>query len=839
MTQAPDRDALSEAEAAQRCGRLSSVRYQIHLDLTAAGSTYVGQSTIRFRDHAPGRPLFFDFTRKEILAAKLNGVDLLAFGIHPFRLELPPGAQRQDNEFEVRWRNDFDRTGVGLHRFQDPEDDEVYLFTDFEPFNAHRVFPCFDQPDLKAVYALSVDAPAHWITIANGAETHRVSLPDGRVRRSFATLPPFSTYLFALIAGPYVSETTVREGVPLGIHCRRSLRRFLDPEEMFDVTAQGLRFYAEQFGIAYPFGKYDQIFVPEFNSGAMENIGAVTFNESQVFRDPPTESQRLRRAEVILHELAHMWFGNLVTMRWWNGLWLNESFATYIAFLAMTEATRFQSAWQDFLGAIKGWAYREDQKPTTHPIAGTVDDTEQTFLNFDGITYGKGAAVLKQLRAVLGENAFRDGLRLYFARYAYGNTDLEDFLGALGEAAGRSLAPWAKLWLETSGVNVLRPEVRGQGAWSIRQEAGNGDRVLRPHKIEVAALREKPPHLVVERSFPVEVEAATTALPPGHYSALYCNFGDHAYAKAYLDEQSLATLRQGLSRVEDALLRMGLWSTFWEMTRDGVLPAAHYLALLADHLSAEKELDILETALRNAAVALSRWILLEHQERESAPLLRLCQAGIERHGPTSDVGLTYARHAPSFVASAAQAQNLLAWLDRPGPAALVPDQGLRWRILTRATAFGLAGADERVRAELLRDPSDRGKKAAFIAEVAAPEVATKETAFARFCTPGETSADFLKHGMTGFFWPHQTPMLTSFATRYLDSLPSVLEKEDLEYVARGYVRLLYPHCLPSAPLVAQGRAILASHGEKNPVLRRFLLEEVDEMERSLRLRGQA
>ena len=370
------------------------------------------------------------------------------------------GCSRTTNVVRVQYVNDYDRTGDGFHRFVDPEDGEEYVYTNFEPYEAHRLFPCFDQPDIKGRYTFTVTAPADWLVLANSPVESSDATDDGRTRHRFAQTELFSSYLVALVGGPYVARRVDHNGLQLGLFARRSMERYLEEQspEIFELTGQGLDFYADLFAQPYPFAKYDQIFVPEYNSGAMENVGLVTYNEAYLFRDPATINERLDRGETFLHELAHMWFGNLVTMRWWDDLWLNESFATYISYLALTEATRFTNAWKVFNADIKRWAYQTDQLPTTHPIAGAADDTEIAFLIFDGITYGKGASVLKQLVKYIGPDAFRDGMRLYFRRHGWSNATLEDFLTCLEEGSGRDLDEWAQLWLRTASLNTLAAE---------------------------------------------------------------------------------------------------------------------------------------------------------------------------------------------------------------------------------------------------------------------------------------------------------------------------------------------------------------------------------------------
>ena len=468
------RDVLSQQEAEERAARISNVGYELHLDLTAGASTYRGEVTIRFERTGNG-DLFLD--------QRGGGVELVEVNSTPveipattYRIALPGAALGAENSVRVVYEHDYDHTGEGLHQFVDPEDGSEYLYTNFEPYNAHRLFPCFDQPDLKATFALTVDAPADWELIANSAESGREQLEDGRLRRAFTSTEPFSTYLFALIAGPYHVVRDEHGGVPLGFYCRRSLVQYLDEEELFEVTKQGLDFYAQFFDYAYPFGKYDQVFVPEFNAGAMENVGAVTHSERMVFRDPPTENQRLGRAEVLLHEMAHMWCGNLVTMRWWNDLWLNESFATYMAYLSMVEATRFTAAWQAFNSGMKAWAYRQDQLVTTHPIAGQVRDTDETFLNFDGITYGKGAAVLKQLVAAVGMEGFREGIAPLLPPPRVREHDARRVPGR--DRSGRGPRP-PRLGGAVAGDALA--EHAGRRAGRSTMAASHGSRSRRPH----------------------------------------------------------------------------------------------------------------------------------------------------------------------------------------------------------------------------------------------------------------------------------------------------------------------------------------------------------------------
>ena len=592
---------LQQSEAEQRSAVISSAEYDIALSLRAGAPDYEGDVTIRFGHADPSAGVFLDFTGEEISRLEINDHEVAEAEWSSHRLHLDGALLREQNVVRVVYRNKYDHAGVGLHQFIDPEDNKEYLYTQFEPFENHRLVPCLDQPDIKAVYRLRVAAPAAWSVVTNYPETARGAADDGRVAREFATTASFSPYLFALVAGPFHVFEDRHGEIPLAIYCRESLAQHMDPDEFFEVTKQGLDFFAEYFDFPYPFTKYDQLFCPEFNFGAMENVGAITFSERMIFRDPPTELQRLNRAEVILHEMAHMWFGDLVTMRWWNDLWLNESFATYMSYLALEQATRFSAgAWPAFNSRMKAWAYAQDQLVTTHPIAGEVPDTDATFLNFDGITYGKGASVLKQLVAAIGPEGFRAGVQQYFKSYAWGNTTLAQFLGSLGDATGRDLSDWSRLWLETESLNTLAPvwSEEGGSITSVRveQSAPAEHPTLRPHRIELAlfdAAADGAPTL--RETVPLDVDGPSTVVESligvDAPSAIFPNYGDHGFAKLTLDDRTLSFVQERLERFDDPFMRLQLWHTLWDMVRDQKLRSQDYLALLIAKLPAKRTLS--------------------------------------------------------------------------------------------------------------------------------------------------------------------------------------------------------------------------------------------------------
>ena len=579
------RDVLTQTEAAQRAARVSDVAYEVRIDLVAGRSTYAGEALVRFTASGDAS-LFLDFRGKSIRRLELDGEPLEPEWTG-YRLTLPGHLLGDRSELRIEYVNDYDVTGDGFHRFVDPEDDAEYVYTNFEPYEAHRLFPCFDQPDIKATYQFTVTAPTAWEVIANSPAVGTSPADGGRTTHRFEQTEVFSTYLVALCCGPYVQRSLEHNGQTLALYSRRSMERYLEEHapEILEITAQGMDFYAKLFDRAYPFTKYDQVFVPEYNSGAMENVGCVTYNEAYLFRDNATDEERLDRGETFLHELAHMWFGNLVTMRWWDNLWLNESFATYISYLALTEATRFGSdAWKVFNSVIKRWAYQQDQLPTTHPISAHASDTEIAFLNFDGITYGKGASVLKQLVKHTGRDVFENGMQLYFRRHAWGNATLADFLGCLEEAGNISLGEWARLWLQTASLNTIAADWTAHDGriseLTLKQTAPATHPVLRPHSLEIALGHEIDGSLAVTSvaaTIDGERQVVDAAAGVAEPDLVFPNHGDHDYAKIDLDARSVwTTSRNHVERVEEPLLRTLLWASLWQMVRDLQLRSSEY-----------------------------------------------------------------------------------------------------------------------------------------------------------------------------------------------------------------------------------------------------------------------
>jgi aminopeptidase N len=835
---------LTRDEAAERARLLTVASYDVELDLTdGAGGpgedTFATTTTIRFACVEPGATTHLDLTGPSVEQVLLNGETVDA----PFdgnRLVLSGLAA--ENELVVRARGSYMRTGEGLHRFVDPVDGSVYLYTQFETFDAHRMYACFDQPDLKATFRLTVHAPREWVCISNGAVADRPREGEAGTW-TFVETPRISTYITALVAGPYASVHDEHDGIPLGIYCRRSLVQHLDPEDLFTVTKQGFDFYHRVFGHRYPFGKYDQLFVPEFNAGAMENAGAVTFLEDYVFRSKVTDAAYERRAETVLHEMAHMWFGDLVTMRWWDDLWLNESFATYMSVLCQVEATKYTRGWTTFANTEKTWAYRQDQLPSTHPIAADIADIDAVKVNFDGITYAKGASVLKQLVAWVGQDAFLSALQSYFTAHEYDNTVLADLLGALEQASGRELGDWSREWLETAGVNTLRAalETDGDGAltaFSVLQEAPEQWPTLRSHRVAVGFYDLVDGRLVRTHREELDVVGAKTDVPAlvgrAQPDLVLVNDDDLTYAKIRLDERSLRTLTAHVGDFEESLPRALCWSSAWDMTRDAEMPARDYLATVLAGIGRESDIGVVQSLLRQAQSAITLFADPAWAPTGRAQLADAAHEAVLGSDPGSDLQLTWVRALGSVATSPEHVDLLRGLLDGSASVTgLQVDTDLRWHLLHRLVALGHAG-DAEIDAELERDATAAGERQAATARAARPTDEAKDEAW-RLAVEDDSVPNAVQGAVIGGFWSaDQLPLLGRFVDRYFDAVGTVWETRTGE-MAQNVAIGLYPALLVSPHVVERTDAYLASR-EVPPALKRLLLEGRDGVVRSLRAR---
>ncbi len=743
------------------------------------------------------------------------------------------------NTVEILGTGRYSTSGEGLHRFVDPVDGEVYLYTQYEPADCRRVYPCFEQPDLKARWRFTVAAPDGWQVLSNGAETARESVAGG-VRVRFAETLPLSSYITAVAAGPYHRVDGVWDGpagaVALGVLCRASLASHLvdsgDADEILDITRRGLAFFGEAFGLEYPWGKYDQIFVPEYNLGAMENPGLVTFTEIYVFRGASTAAQHEARANTILHEMAHMWFGDLATMRWWDDLWLKESFADFMGAHAAVAAGGFPDAWVTFASRRKGWAYAQDQLPTTHPIVADIPDLEAAKLNFDGITYAKGASVLKQLVAFVGEDAFFAGARRYFADHAYGNTTLDDLLAALEAESGRDLRAWSAAWLETSGLSRLAVSRAADGALVLEQSDP------RPHRLTVGLYAREDDRLVRRRGIELDVTADRTVLDGDlgdeDITLIVPNDDDRTYAKVRLDAASTDTAATGLSTIDDALARAVIWAALWDATRDGELPVARYLAIVARHAPAETNAALLADALAHADVAIGHYATDELRPGFAAGWVETCWNALQAAAPGSDAQLAWARALGAAAArSEVRAPDLAAILagDAPAPAGLPLDADLRWSWLTGLSATGhatIADAD----AQLAADPSAQGRLAYRTVLVARPDPAVRAAAWRDAWEDETLTNDQLSATIAGLRAGASRPLLAQFDAEYFARLAPTWASRSIEIARRLVVGLF-----PASDTLDLVDAWLAAHADAPGAVRRLVIEQRDGLARDLRVRA--
>ncbi len=846
---------LTRQEAAERAALVDVHSYDVELDLTRGDRVFASRTTITFSARE-GAGTFVDLIADAVHEIELNGRHLDPRAWDGARITLEDLAE--DNELVVLADARYMRTGEGLHRFVDPVDDEVYLYSQFEVADSRRVFAVFEQPDLKASFRFTVTAPRHWTVVSNSPTPEPEPAPDhhdAAVWR-FAPTPRIPSYITAVIAGPYhrvTGELTSSDGrtIPLGVYCRASLAEHLDAENIMDVTRAGFAFFEEAFDRPYPFAKYDQLFVPEFNAGAMENAGAVTFLENYVFRSKVPEATVERRVVTILHELAHMWFGNLVTMRWWNDLWLNESFAEYMSTLATAEATPWRDAWTTFSALEKGWAYRQDQLPSTHPIVAEITDLEDVEVNFDGITYAKGASVLQQLVAWVGRDAFLAGVRRYFATHEWGNTELRDLLVELEATSGRDLASWSRVWLEEAGVTLLRPEVTTDDdgvitSFAVTQEVPAEHPVQRPHRLVIGGydVVEHDGGTRLERTVRVEtdIDGERTEIPEltgrPRPDLVLVNDEDLAYAKVRLDEHSMRTAVAHLADFEDSLARSLIWAAAWDMTRDGELPAREYVEMVLGNVGAQTDSTVLLVLLRQLGLAVRSYTAPETRgelvPRVADRLWELARAA----AAGSDSQLQLVRAFARGAVTEGQLDVVAALLEgRETLPGLEVDTDLRWALLTSLAAGGRVG-EEAIAEESRRDPTAAGRQAAARAGAILPTREAKEQVW-ESVVDSERLPNALQEAVIDGFGDTRDPaLLVPFVDRYFAALERVWRERTNE-MAQGIVTGLFPFALAGladehgVDVLARTDEWLAAHPDAPAALRRLVSEDRDAVRRAL------
>ena len=837
-----DMPSLTRAEAATRAATVTVTGYAVDLDLTGPGDTFRSRTVLTFSAR-PGATTFAELEPAALVSATLNGTPLEPGALAEERLTLTGLAAANELVVEAEMR--YSNTGEGLHRFADPADERVYLYAHMFLDGARRIFPCFDQPDLKAPFTLAVTAPEGWVVAANGERVGQ----GARGRWEFAQTKALATYFVSLVAGPYHSVTDEHDGIPLALYCRQSLAEHLDEQagELFTVTKQCLDRYHEIFEVRYPFGHYGQAFVPEFNFGAMENPGIVVFRDEFIYRSAVTDGQREQRANVVAHEMAHQWFGDLVTMAWWDDLWLNESFAEYLGTRITAEATRFTETWTTFAMQRKAWGMRADQRPSTHPVAPTdVDDTALALLNFDGISYAKGAAVLRQLVAYVGDKAFLAGLNEHFAAHAYGNATLADLLAAVSRASGRDLGAWAEVWLRRAQVNTLRAEVErtDDGRYAqvtLVQTAPEEHPVLRPHRL-CLGLYDHGADGVVTRRRVIEVDVdpetdgARTVVPElaGEPVAdlLLVNEGDLTYAKVRLDAESAAAVPLVLPFLDDSLARAVLWSATLDAVTDGERPVAELVTLVLGALPVEREVVVVEDVLRMTRALVDRYSTPETRPAALEMLAQACDRLIAAAEPGSSRQLAGVR---GLIGSTADTARLRGWLAGEGvPAGVSVDADLRWLILTRLVVLGAAGPQE-IDAEFARDRSALGEQAAARCRAALPDPAAKARAWELVISDPDASNRILEATAQGFWQPEQLELVTPYVERYFAEMPGMLERRTGMSAERLAVAA-YPSVVVS-PRTRELAADLLARPDLSAILRRVVTDGDDDLRRALQARG--
>ncbi|MGA7207184.1 MAG: aminopeptidase N [Specibacter sp.] len=866
---------LARVEAATRKSLITVHHYDVRVDvgnaMNLADPGFPTQSTIAFSAVTAGSSTFLDFIGLGVESVVLNGRTLdVAEVVDDSRIILDGLAL--ENEVTVNATAAYSRSGEGLHRFQDPADGQVYTYTQYEPADARRVFANFEQPDLKAPFTFHVTAPAGWEVASNQSVTGYADVEigdDGAAVSGcwdFAPTLPISTYITTILAGPYFKvsdQFTMTFGsasahagtqldIPLTAYCRASLAEHFDTDPIFAVTKAGLAYFNEIFDYPYPFGKYDQAFVPEYNLGAMENPGLVTFTESYIHTSRATDTQYQQRANTIMHEMAHMWFGDLVTMSWWDDLWLKESFADFMGHLAVAEATEWgEKSWTLFASRRKTWAYLQDQLPTTHPIVADIPNLEAAKQNFDGITYAKGASVLKQLVAYVGQDAFMAGARAYFSAHEYSNTSLADLLVPLSEASGRDLASWASQWLQTAGISTLTPAVATTDGtitgFSITQEAMDpttGRPALRPHRLSVGLFNHDGGALVRTHSVTVDVAGAVTEVPEltgvQVPALVVVNDQDLTYAKVRLDDVSLETALTSLGSVADPLARSLVWSSLWNAARDAILPSSLYVQAVCDHSAGEADIALLQSLADNARYAISNYCPPETRGGLRATLLAAVERNLDAAAPGGDEQLVWAR---TFAAlgrgSDATIARIQGLLDGTGvPAGLRVDSSLRWLLWQALAARGAATVAE-LDAELAAATTAETRVGRLTAVAAFPDPAVKAQAWEDSVVGSALTNELLSATIEGFTMGGHD-LLDAYVEPYFAILNSIWEQRSIEIAGR-IVRGLFPahQDLPAGtdpaahPVVVRTDAWLSENPGAASGLRRLVVEQRDHLVRSL------
>ena len=869
-----DDATLTREDARARAAAVRLTAQTVHVDLAGVrdedARTFAVTTELSVDVLTEGADLRVDFLNDAVTAVSVDGRHLDPARVAGRARIVLPSLSAGAHEVRIAGRAFYSRSGEGLHRYVDPADGEVYLYTQYEPADARRVFPTLEQPDLKTSFSFSLTGPADWVLASNGVETSRQAHDDGSVTVAFAPTRPQSTYITALLAGPYAvvedrwdgHSPTGAAAVDLRLLCRRTLAEHLDADALFRVTKDGLDFFHDLFGAPYEWGKYDQAFVPEYNLGAMENPGLVMFTEHYIHDTAPTRAQLEGRANTILHEMAHMWFGDLVTMRWWDDLWLKESFADYMGTLASDESAGFTEAWTSFASRRKAWAYVQDQYPTTHPIVADIVDLEAARQNFDGITYAKGASVLKQLAAFVGRDTFEAAARMYFRRHAWGNAELADFLAVLSEASGRDMAAWAQAWLHTAGVPHLRVEVDPDGAAALVQSGEDpttGEPIRRPHVVQVG-LYEPDASGALVRTSSVRADVAAgvertplvgLTVPSDGVRLVLPNDEDLTYAAVALDEASLDAVLA--HRVADPLAQATVWAALWAMVRAGDLPVRTFVAAVERLADTIAPVGVYTQVLSQAGSAVGLYAAAGERAalrgRLGDLLLRHVaglEAGSDRQRAAARVLGLVARRDATLAARAEQA--LLTDVPTAAPGLAVDDE-IRWLVLQAQAATGRVDRAA-LDAALAERRTARTVVGHRLAVHALPDPAVKAAAWdavlaGRDGEGGELSNDLLSATAEGFA-AGDAALTAPYAARLFPELERVWSSRSNGLASRAIAGLFPLHQDAVAgdvdaqerhPVLAAAQSWLDGHPGAPGALRRLVVEHTDQLRRSLRVQA--
>jgi len=839
---------ITRAEAQKRAEVVSNTAYTVALTIDGKGETYSCVASITF-DSKSGAETWLDLISPKVDSIWLNGNELAVSEVFDgSRIKLT--NLKDKNTVKVKANCSYMNTGEGLHRHIDPVDNQVYIFTQFEVADSRRVFPVFEQPDIKSTLNLSVTAPTKWTLISNSPTPDSVKVNDEMSTWSFPTTPIMSSYLYALCAGPYFKKTDVYKGkfgqYLLGIFVRPSLAQFLDHEEIFEITKQGFTWFEDKFQVGYPFKKYDQVFVPEFNAGAMENVGCVTFRDEYIFRSRTTKTAYESRANTILHEMAHMWFGDLVTMKWWNDLWLNESFAEWAAHWASTGATKYNEAWTLFHLQRKAWAYRQDQLPSTHPIAANMPDLDSVYENFDGITYAKGASALRQLVAWVGEENFLKGLKAYFDKHAWKNTELPDLLNELSISSGRDLDSWTKLWLQSSGATLLRPEIETDSnnvitKAFINQEPPSAPSglppVLRPHRLAVGTYEKQGNKLVRTNRFEIDVDGKTTEVKElvglKRPALILVNDDDLTYAKIRLDNISLETATKDIAAIDSSLSRALIWGAVWDMLRDGEVGTGKYLDLVLSGLVAETDIGLVQQVLMQCRSAIDVYADRKNRLTYNTKFADALQKLLLEAEEGSDRQLALVRTFSAVATTEQQVNRVAEILDgNEKIAGLKIDTDLRWTLLRRLVVMGKRGLTA-IEEELKRDDTAMGREHAAGARAATPTLEAKEIAWKLVTTNENLPNSEIHSTLGGLSYMDHAEIMKNFIDKYFDSVETLWNSRTHE-IGQSLVTGLFPSSNITQEVIDKSDKFLENNKNLAVGARRIIIEQRDAIARALR-----